>query len=108
MLSDGTTAGGVEPKKLLNSLLTARLLAEVMLVPSHARPFAPSSHILAVSILSNKGLTSHSKKRLNIGPDYAEYVDKWNIRLISDYPADTSLQIYPEIRLAKNGNNIWK
>ena len=29
------------------------------------------------------------KKRVNIRADYAERVDKWNIRLISDYPADT-------------------
>ena len=55
-----------------------------------------------------RAATSLQKKRVNIIADYAEYVDKWNIRLIPTYLADTSLQIYSQIRLAKNGNNIWK
>ena len=45
---------------------------------------------------------------MNIKANYAKRVDKWNIRRIREYPADFRLQIYPEIRLAKNGKNIWK
>ena len=45
---------------------------------------------------------------MNNKANYAKSVDKWNIRPIREYPADFRLQIYPEIRLAKNGKNIWK
>ena len=48
------------------------------------------------------------KNPVNIKANYAKRVDKWNIRRIREYPADFRLQIYPEIRLSKNGNNIWK
>ena len=69
----------------------------------------------ACTAASRGGLIDHGdygftlqKNPVNIKANYAKRVDKWNIRRIREYPADFRLQIYPEIRLSKNGNNIWK